>query len=189
MKTRMIAIAAALMMTATSVVSLAGAESTVTEPATPTAVVETMETVAPDTTIVTFAADAAAPETTVAAPAAETAPGATEAAAPETTVAAPANETAPAAEEAAQPTFTVADVKTHHVFHNVANTFQVKLGRVSRLTKVCLWSTDCRKACTKVRRLSADETLTVVAQSNGWYKVVDSTGRTGFVVRSRVTRV
>ena len=79
-----------------------------------------------------------------------------------------------------------AKVKTHHHYTTVTKRFQVKVGHVSSKTKVCLWSTDCRKACTMMRRLSADETLTVVAQSNGWYKVVDKNGATGFVVRSRV---
>ena len=97
----------------------------------------------------------------------------------------------PAAAETATETKTpvvAANVKTHHKYTTVTEQFQVKVGKVSKLTKVCLWSTDCRKGCTKIRRLSADETLTVVAQSKGWYKVVDSTGRTGFVVRSRVTK-
>ena len=91
-------------------------------------------------------------------------------------------------DEATQPTLTVANVKTHHKYQDVAQRFKVRIGKVSNRTKVCLWSTDCRKAVTMVRRLAADETLTVVAQSKGWYKVVDSTGRTGFVVRSRMAR-
>ena len=142
MKKRMIAMAAALMLAVTSLVSLAGAETAAASQTTP-AIEETV--LLPDDT-------AASAEKTTAAP------------------------------------VVAAYVKTHHRYTTVSQQFKVKVGKVSRLTKVCLWSTDCRKSCTMIRRLSAEETLTVVAQSNGWYKVVDSTGRTGFVVRSRVAR-
>ena len=159
MKTRLIAAAAALMLTVTSLVSLAGAE-----------------TVNPDSAALNV--PAVVTEVTT-----ETEKAAETATAPE--------ETAQVEEKAAETVkapVVAANVKTHHKYTTVANQFQVKVGHVSKLTKVCLWSTDCRKACTKIRRLSADETLTVVAQSNGWYKVVDANGRTGFVVRSRVTK-
>lgn len=148
MKTRMIAITAAILLAAASVIPMMGACA------------ETAETVTTPTAIT------------------ETAPAATEEQQPAATPA--------AAEEKTAVDIIVANVKTHHRFTEVANRFQVKVGKVSPRTHVCMWTTDCRKANTKLRRLDPTETLTVVAQSNGWYKVVDSHGVTGFVVRSRV---
>ena len=148
MKTRMIAITAAILLAAASVIPMMGACA------------ETAETVTTPTAIT------------------ETAPAATEEQQPAATPA--------AAEEKTAVDIIVANVKTHHRFTEVANRFQVKVGKVSPRTHVCMWTTDCRKANTKLRRLDPTETLTVVAQSNGWYKVVDSNGVTGFVVRSRV---
>ena len=158
MKTRMIAITAAILLAAASVIPMMGACAETAETVTtPTAITET------------------APATTEEQPAA---PTAAEEQQPATTPA--------AAEEKTVVDIIVANVKTHHRFTEVANRFQVKVGKVSPRTHVCMWTTDCRKANTKLRRLDPTETLTVVAQSNGWYKVVDSHGVTGFVVRSRV---
>ena len=172
MRTRLIAAAAALMLTVTSLTALANAENTeaaaVPESPAEAAILVDKTDDTQSTTEAAILVDKTDD---------------TQAAAVTEEAAQPA-----AAEETAQPAFTVANVKTHHAFQTVANTFQVRVGKVSSRTKVCLWSTDCRKAVTKVRRLAADETLTVVAQSKGWYKVVDSTGRTGFVVRSRMAR-
>ena len=73
-------------------------------------------------------------------------------------------------------------------FRDAKEPFTVKPFTASANGKVSLWDTTAKKDVDKIRDLGSDESVTVIAYSNAWYKVCTNDGLVGYVAKAYVTK-
>ena len=74
-------------------------------------------------------------------------------------------------------------------FKAIASPFDVTVRTASVNGVVSMWDTTSKRDEHKLRDLDSDETLTAVAESRAWYKVMDAEGNEGYVAKAYVAKV